>query len=82
MTDHIEDLLYAAFDKPSVFVRDTTLPPGFLDKYCVGQLLREPTFCDASYKIGGFVAPHRFLIISASATCLDEVASQLWGLCI
>lgn len=61
------------------------IPPflcGFLEKYHVGLLLREPTFCDASYKIGGFVAPDRFLIFSSNARSLDQDAPQPWGLCI
>ena len=82
MTTDIEKLWHASFDQCSAFVRDTTLPQGFLQKYRVGLLLREPTFCDASYKLGGFVAPHRFLIISSHAKCLDDVAPQPWGLCV
>lgn len=82
MTADLEALWHEAFDSCSVFVRDTTLPPGFLEKYQVGLLLREPTFCDASYKLGGFAARHRFLIISSHAKCLDEITPQPWGLCI
>ena len=82
MTADLEVLWHEAFDRCSVFVRDTTLPPGFLEEYRVGLLLREPTFCDASHKLGGFVAPHRFLIVSSHAKCLDEVARQPWGLCV
>ena len=57
---------------------------GVLEKYRVGLLVREPTFCDTSYKRGGFVAPHRFLIISSNARCLDGLLTEDpgWGLCI
>lgn len=82
MKADFERLWHAAFDECGAFVRDTTLKPGLLEQYRIGMLLREPTFCDASYKIGGFVAPHRFLIISSNARCLDEVAPQPWGLCV
>ena len=65
------------------FFRDTEMAAGVLQQYHVGQVLYEPTFCDASYKFGGFVAPHRYLIISASARCLDAVSLHPeWGLCI
>jgi hypothetical protein len=51
--------------------------------YRVGVLFREPTFCDATYKFGGFAAPHRYLIISANARCIDALSVHPeWGLCI
>jgi hypothetical protein len=53
MTTDQEKLWHEAFDQCGAFVRDTALPSGFLKKYRVGLLLREPTFCDASHKIGG-----------------------------
>lgn len=65
------------------FFRDTQLAPDVLRQYRVGRVLYEPTFCDASYKFGGFVAPHRYLIISGSARCLDAVSLHPeWGLCV
>jgi hypothetical protein len=65
------------------FFRDTEMAASVLQQYHVGQVLYEPTFCDASYKFGGFVAPHRYLIISASARCLDAFSLHPeWGLCI
>mgnify|MGYP003393309526 CR=1 FL=1 len=78
----VEKLWHQTFDQCGAFIRDTTLPSGFLEKYQVGLLLKDPTFCDASHKIGGFVAPHRFLIISSNAQCLDKIAPQPWGLCV
>lgn len=51
--------------------------------YRVGTLFREPTFCDATYKLGGFAAPHRYLILSANARCIDAFSEHPeWGLCI
>ena len=82
MTNDLEAKWCETFGKCSPFVRDTTLPPVFLEKYQIGLLLRDPTFCDASYKIGGFVAPDRFLIFSSNARTLDQDALQPWGLCI
>jgi len=65
------------------FYRDTSLFPGLLPLYEVGTIFREPTLCDATYKFGGFAAPHRYLIVSAGATCLDALCpSPEWGLCV
>lgn len=65
------------------FYRDTTLAPGVRDLYRVGILFREPTLCDATYKFGGFAAPHRYLIVSAGATCLDRLSpDSAWGQCV
>jgi CHAT domain-containing protein/Flp pilus assembly protein TadD len=72
----------AVFGECGAFVRDTTLPDTVLAKYGAGVLLREPTFCDASHKMGGFVAPHRFLIFSSQARSLDAFTPQPWGLCV
>jgi len=81
MDDRLEFLQHT-FDKCTPLFRDTTLPEHILKRYKVGLFLREPTFCDATYKLGGFVAPHRFLIISSNARCLDEIAPSPWGLCV
>ncbi|MBK9472335.1 MAG: hypothetical protein IPO18_08625 [bacterium] len=64
------------------FARDTTLPPGLLEQYTVGRLLREPTFCDTSYHVAGLVAPHRYLVISAMAVPLDDEDNPDRGLCV
>ncbi len=64
------------------FARDTTLPPGLLEQYTVGRLLREPTFCDTSYHVAGLVAPHRYLVISALAVPLDDEDNPDRGLCV
>ena len=54
-----------------------------LEKYKVGLFLLEPTFCDVTYKLSGFIAPHRLLFISSNARCLDGIGEDLgWGLCI
>ena len=71
------------FAQCTYFYRDTVLSPEVLSLYRVGILFREPTFCDSTYRFGGFAAPHRYLIISANAKCIDEF-SELpeWGLCL
>ena len=74
---------YPAFAECSAFYRDTELSPAIWSMYRVGVLFREPTFCDATYKFGGFAAPHRYLIFSANARCVDAISQHPeWGLCL
>jgi hypothetical protein len=76
-------LLQETLDGLAGFCRDTTLAPEILAHYQRGLVFREPTFCDASYKIAGFAAPHRYLIFSANARCVDELSQHPeWGLCL
>jgi CHAT domain-containing protein len=82
MAASLVEQLQEHFETCSAFFRDTTLSLNVLGRYKPGLFLREPTFCDATYKLGGFIAPHRYLIISSSARSLDEIAPQPWGLCI
>lgn len=72
-----------AFAECGAFYRDTKLPADVLKLYEVGLLFREPTFCDTTYKFGGLAAPHRYLIISANAKCIDALSQHPeWGLCL
>ena len=82
MDESLIEAVNAIFGECGAFVRDTTLPDTVLVKYGIGVLLREPTFCDASHKLGGFIAPHRFLIFSSQARSFDGLAPQPWGLCV
>jgi CHAT domain-containing protein/tetratricopeptide (TPR) repeat protein len=83
MVSSAVDDLNATFDACGAFVRDTTMSDALVERYIPGLLLREPTFCDASARLGGFVAPHRCLIFSSDARSLPyfEPASS-WGLCL
>lgn len=78
----LESALRRFVEQAVPLVRDTTLPPGLLERYNVGRILREPTFCDTSRHVGGLVAPHRYLVISAEAMALDEEDLPQRGLCI
>jgi len=72
-----------AFAECGAFYRDTVLSPEVLSLYRVGVLFREPTFCDTTYKFGGFAAPHRYLIFSSNARCVDAISEHPeWGLCL
>ena len=66
--------IVAAYSGHDAFYRDTILPPHVLSLYEVGIVFREPSLCDATHKFGGFAAPHRYLIISTSGTCLDPLS--------
>jgi len=79
----LHERIYAVYERCAPLFRDTELPPGVLEKYKVGLFLREPTFCDTTYNLSGFIAPHRFLFISSSARCLDGIGEDRgWGLCV
>lgn len=66
----------AAFSGHEAYYRDTVLPARLLPLYEVGVVFRDPTLCDATHQFGGFAAPHRYLIISTSATCLDSLSQE------
>ena len=81
--NELSKLIRETVDNLGAFCRDTALAPNILARYQPGLMFREPTFCDASYKVAGFAAPHRYLIFSANARCLDEYSEHPeWGLCI
>ncbi len=76
-------LLMQAYGQPQAFFRDTNLTSKIAAKYQQNIFLREPTFCDATYKLGGLLGTHRFQIISAYGRCIDELSTHPeWGLCI
>jgi N-glycosidase YbiA len=62
------------------YVRDVDLPEGYLEKYRVGLIFREPTFCDASvHSQQGLAAKHRYLLLSGNAKHLDALFGGLSG---
>ncbi len=81
--EQLDRRINEAFGNCTAFYRDTTLSEEVLRMYQVGIIFQEPTFCDATYKRGGLLAPHRYQIISSNAHCLDAVSAHPeWGLCI
>jgi len=65
-------------------VRDVNLPEATAAKYKIGMIIREPAFCDATYKVGGMVTTHRYAICTnhhLDTTALVE-KGEMWGLCI
>lgn len=81
--EKLQQRIIEAFDNIGVFYRDTTLPNEAIDMYQVGTLFQEPAFCDATFKRGGMLAPHRYQIVSSSARSLGVLsANPQWGLCV
>jgi N-glycosidase YbiA len=61
-------------DEINVYVRDVDLPDGYLERYHVGLIFREPTFCDASeHSKQGLAAKHRYFLLSSHAKHLDAL---------
>jgi hypothetical protein len=79
----LQQRLNDEFGESGVFYRDTTLPDGVLNMYETGVIFQEPTFCDATYKRSGMLAPHRYQIVSSHARDLGPLsANPQWGLCL
>ena len=47
-----------------MFVRDTLLDKETEEKYIIGKIIKEPTFCDVSCRVGGIITTHRYAILS------------------
>ena len=52
------------FSGLQMFVRDTFLENDIEEKYIIGKIIREPTFCDVSARVGALLTTHRFAILS------------------
>ncbi len=79
----LAQLLIQEYGQPQAFFRDTNLTSQIAVKYQQNMFLREPTFCDATYKLGGLLGTHRFQIISTHGRCIDKISAHPeWGLCI
>ena len=72
-SSQIEALLERAFSNLSFFYRDANLSVEILDKYYTGLIIQERAFVDASYRAGGLVAKHRYLIVTPNARDLSMV---------
>jgi len=47
-----------------MFVRDVFLEKETEEKYEIGKIIREPSFCDVSGRVGGLITTHRYSILS------------------
>lgn len=72
-----------AFTECGAYYRDTFLSTEVFSLYKIGMIFREPTFCDATSKFGGFAASHRYLIISANARYFGDFDQRPeWSMCV
>jgi len=81
--EQIEEILNGTFAGLALFYRDTNLTDKQLSAYKTGMILQERGFTDASYRGGGLITSHRFLIASARAknASMFEHGTN-WGLVI
>ena len=64
-----------------MFVRDVLLDKETEEKYKIGKIIREPTFCDASCRVGGLLTTHRYAILSNHFVSLEVFEHETnWGL--
>jgi len=59
-----EDAYNNIFPGLQMFVRDTFLEKATEEKYTIGKIIREPTYCDVSCRVGGMITTHRYAILS------------------
>ena len=59
-----EDACNRIFPGLQMFVRDTFLAKETEEKYVLGKIIKEPTFCDVSCRVGGIITTHRYAISS------------------
>jgi len=81
---NLEEAPYRIAQNLVMLVRDVNLAEETAAKYTIGTIVREPAFCDATYKMGGMVTTHRYAIISnhfLDTSALVE-KGKMWGLCI
>jgi hypothetical protein len=66
-----------------MFVRDTFLTKEIEKKYEIGKIIKDPTFCDVSCRVGGLVTTHRFAILSNRFVNIEYFEDGTnWGLCV
>jgi hypothetical protein len=65
-----------------MFVRDANLPQALAEKYEAGRIIREPSVVDASRRIGGMSATHRFAILSNHMKSLEAFDFGNRGWCV
>jgi hypothetical protein len=67
----------------TMFVRDVNLPEETALKYTAGIILRDPTFCDTTYRVGGMATSHRYAVLSNHYQDVSQYEHGTnWGLCV
>jgi len=66
-----------------IFVRDVFLDKHIEEKYLIGKIIREPTYCDTSRRVGGLITSHRYTILSNRFIDFSYFEHGTnWGLCV
>lgn len=79
----MQQLIEKTYSNVMLFARDANLSPEIAGKYEAGTVLRSPAFLDATRRLGGLAATHRFLIVSNQMRDLSAFETgQNWGLCV
>lgn len=68
----IKETLDETFSDLKLFYRDTNLPDNLIEKYKVGQIIKEKGFTDMTSIGGGLSGNFRYLIASANAKDLSK----------
>ena len=63
-TKQYENSCNRIFPGLQMLVRDTFLDEKIEKMYIIGKIIKEPTFCDTSCRVGGIITTHRFSILS------------------
>jgi len=81
--ERLENAFNKTLSGLAIFARDVNLPENLAKKYGPGMIIREKAFVDASYKIGGMITTHRYMILSNHMADLEEYENDTnWGLCV
>ncbi len=79
--DLIKAAIQATCSDLVLFARDANLPYEIMHKYQKGMIIRERAFVDASAVVGGFLANHRYMILSNHMHMLPTPDKE-WALCV
>ena len=63
-TKQYENSCNRIFPGLQMFVRDTFLSDEMEKMYIIGKIIKEPTYCDTSCRVGGILTTHRYAILS------------------
>ena len=82
-TKKYEDSCNRIFPGLQILVRDTFLSDEIEKMYIIGKIIKDPTFCDTSCRVGGILTTHRYAILSNRFVdfSLAEHGTN-WGLCV
>ena len=82
-TKKYENSCNRIFPGLQMFIRDTFLSDEVEKMYIIGKIIKDPTFCDTSCRVGGIITTHRFAILSNRFVDFSPAEHGTnWGLCV